>query len=111
VWDQDGARGRQFAEKLGVPYEPDYQKVLDNPGIDAVMIEAETNLHTDLIVRAARAKKHVFTDKILTPTVADGLKIRDDTALRIVAISEAAYESARNGGRPQEIAIIAGIVK
>jgi predicted dehydrogenase len=77
VWDQDAARGRQFAERLGVPYEADYEKVLNDPRVDAVMIEAETHLHKDLIIRAARAKKHVFTDKILTARVEDGLKIKD----------------------------------
>ena len=77
VWDKDPARGKQFAGRLGVPYEPDYQKILDNPNVEAVMIEAETNLHMDLILRAARAKKHIFTDKILTPKVKDGLRIRE----------------------------------
>ena len=77
VWDQDAARGRQFAERLAAPFEPDYQKILDNPAIDAVMIEAETHLHADLIIRAARAGKHVFTDKILTPTVEDALRVKD----------------------------------
>lgn len=77
VWDRDAVRGRQFADRLGVPYEPDYQRILDNPSIDAVMIEAETNLHMDLIIRAARARKHVFTDKILTPRFEDGLQVKD----------------------------------
>ena len=77
VWDPDAARGAQFAGRLGVPYEPDYEKILANPGVDAVMIEAETHLHADLIIRAARARKHVFTDKILTARVDDGLKIKD----------------------------------
>jgi predicted dehydrogenase len=40
------------------------------------MIEAETSLHKDLIIRAANAKKHVFTDKVLTPTVKDGLSVK-----------------------------------
>jgi predicted dehydrogenase len=77
VWDQDPVRGKQFADRLGVPYEPEYQRILDNPAIDAVMIEAETSLHLDLIIRAARAKKHIFTDKILTQRVADALRIRE----------------------------------
>jgi len=77
VWDQDAARGRQFAERLAARFEPDYQKILDDPGIDAVIIEAETNLHADLIIRAARAGKHVFTDKILTPKVEDARRIKD----------------------------------
>jgi len=77
VWDADPARGKQFADKLGAPYEPDYQKILDNPAVEAVMIEAETNLHADLIIRAAHARKHIFSDKILTPTVKDGLRVRE----------------------------------
>ncbi len=77
VWDRDAVRGKQFADRLGVPYEPEYQRILDNPDIDAVMIEAETSLHADLIIRAARARKHVFTDKILTPGVEDALRIKD----------------------------------
>jgi predicted dehydrogenase len=77
VWDTDPIRGKQFADRLGVPYEPNYQKILDNPNVDAVMIEAETNLHMDLIIRAANAKKHIFSDKILTPAVKDGLRIRE----------------------------------
>ncbi len=77
VWDRDAVRGKQFADRLGVPYEPEYQRILDNPAVDAVMIEAETNLHADLIIRAARARKHVFTDKILTPRVEDALRIKD----------------------------------
>ena len=77
VWDTDPVRGKQFADRLGVPYEPNYQRILDNPTVDAVMIEAETNLHADLIIRAAHAKKHIFTDKILTPSVKDGLRIKD----------------------------------
>ena len=77
VWDQDAARGRQFAERLAARFEPDYQKILDDPGIDAVIIEAETNLPADLIIRAARAGKHVFTDKILTPQVEDARRIKD----------------------------------
>ena len=77
VWDRDAVRGKQFADRLGVPYEPEYQRILDNPAVDAVMIEAETNLHADLIIRAARARKHVFTDKILTPRVEDALRIKE----------------------------------
>jgi len=77
VWDTDPVRGRRFAADLGAPYEPDYQRILDDEKVDGVMIEAETSLHKDLIIRAANARKHIFTDKILTPRVPDGLLIRD----------------------------------
>lgn len=77
VWDPDPNRGRKFADRLKAPYEPDYQKILDNKNVEAVMIEAETNLHADLIIRAAGARKHIYTDKILTITMKDALRIRD----------------------------------
>jgi predicted dehydrogenase len=63
VWDHDAERGKKYAEMLGVPYESDYQNILDNENIDAVMIEAETNLHKDLIIRAANAKSMFLQTK------------------------------------------------
>lgn len=77
VWDKDPSRGKQFADRLKVPYEPDFQKILDNKNVDAVMIEAETNQHMDLIIRAANAGKHIYTDKILTIRLKDALQIRE----------------------------------
>lgn len=91
VYDHDAERGKKFADMLGVPYEADYQKILDNENIDAVMIEAETSLHKDLIIRAANAKKHVFTDKVLTPTVKDGLSVKkaiEENGVKLVVSHE-----------------------
>ncbi|WP_307301357.1 Gfo/Idh/MocA family protein [Neobacillus driksii] len=91
VWDHDAERGKKYAEMLGVPYESDYQNILDNENIDAVMIEAETNLHKDLIIRAANAKKHVFTDKVITTTVKDGLSVKkavEENGVKLVVSHE-----------------------
>ncbi|NYE04480.1 putative dehydrogenase [Bacillus niacini] len=91
VWDHDAERGNKYAEMLGVPYESDYQNILDNENIDAVMIEAETNLHKDLIIRAANAKKHVFTDKVITTTVKDGLSVKkavEENGVKLVVSHE-----------------------
>jgi len=102
VWDHDAVRGKEMAKILGVPYESNYQKILDNENIDAVMIEAETNLHKDLIIRAANAKKHVFTDKVVTPTVKDGLKVKkaiEENGVKLVVSHEsipiASYQYAK----------------
>lgn len=66
-----------YAEKLNTVYVPDYQTILDDASIEAVICEAETNRHRDILVRAAQAGKHVYTDKALATTVADGLAIKE----------------------------------
>ncbi len=69
VWDNDIQRGQEFANKIQVPFEADLTRVLHNPKIDGVVITTSTNLHHDVIVKAARAGKHVFTEKVLTATL------------------------------------------
>ncbi|SDO44597.1 Gfo/Idh/MocA family protein [Alkalicoccus daliensis] len=76
VWDHDQARGERFAEKLQVPFVPKLEDILEDTSVDAVMIEAETNLHHELITMAARAGKHIFTDKLLAPTMEEAEDIR-----------------------------------
>jgi len=69
VWDEDEARGREWAEKLGVPFEPDLQKAVSRPDVDGVVVDAPTNMHTDVILAAVKAGKHVFTEKVVALTV------------------------------------------
>jgi predicted dehydrogenase len=71
VWDEDEKRGREWAEKLGVPFEADLQKVLANPSIDAVIVNTPTNLHKEIIIAAAKETKHIFTEKVLALTTQD----------------------------------------
>jgi predicted dehydrogenase len=69
VWDDDAERGRAGAERFGVPYTDDLDALLARDDIDAVTITTSTDVHRDVIVRAANAGKHVFTEKLLAPTV------------------------------------------
>src|SRR4051794_28980370 len=71
VWDDEPARGRPAASKLGVPFEDNLHDVLGSSGIDGVVIDSETNKHPDLILAAVNAGKHVFTEKALTIGTAD----------------------------------------
>lgn len=66
VWDDDPARGRPAAKKLEVPFEDNLHEVVNNPNIDGVVVNAETNKHPDVILAAVEAGKHVFTEKALT---------------------------------------------
>ncbi|MBV7507580.1 Gfo/Idh/MocA family oxidoreductase [Bacillus sp. sid0103] len=65
VWDENRERGQKWAEELGVPFERDLEAVLSNPDIDAVIVSTPTNLHTEVILAAAKHKKHIFTEKVL----------------------------------------------
>lgn len=71
VWDEDEARGREWAERLGVPFEPDLKRAVARDDVDGVIVDAPTNLHTDVIVAAADAGKHIFTEKAVALTVAE----------------------------------------
>src|SRR4051812_45413279 len=64
VWDDDEQRGREGAERFGVPYTDDLDALLARDDVDAVTITTSTDVHRDVIVRAAKAGKHVFTEKL-----------------------------------------------
>lgn len=71
VWDEDPARGRAWAADLRADFVADYEALLSRGDVDAVLVCAPTAMHSDLIARAARSGKHVFTEKVLALTSAD----------------------------------------
>lgn len=77
VWDEDPARGRAMAEKGGATFYEDYDALLADSSIDAVVITSPTNMHRDLMVKAAKAGKHIFTEKVVAVTPEDAYAIRD----------------------------------
>ncbi|QFT89941.1 1,5-anhydro-D-fructose reductase [Bacillus sp. THAF10] len=76
VWDTNEERGKTLAKKYGVPFIEQLEELLRMEEIHAVMVECETTLHKDVIIKAARAKKHIFTDKILTTTTQEAEEIK-----------------------------------
>lgn len=68
VWDEEPERGQAWADELGVPFEQDLDTLLDSPDIDAVIVSTPTNLHTEVIHKAAEKGKHIFTEKVLALT-------------------------------------------
>ena len=75
VWDEDAERGAAWATDLGVPFEADLAALLRRDDVDAVCVTTPTSMHPDVITRAARAAKHVFTEKVLATTLADARAI------------------------------------
>ena len=65
VWDNDIKRGEELAKSLGKPFEPDLEKILMDKEIDGVIITTATVEHKEMIIKAANAGKHIFTEKVL----------------------------------------------
>ncbi|TCN41853.1 putative dehydrogenase [Kribbella orskensis] len=87
VWDDDLALGEAGAEQFGVPFTADLEALLGRDDLDGVVISTATNAHRDLMVRAAKAGKHIFTEKVLAPTVTEAEEIiaaADDNGVKLV---------------------------
>jgi 1,5-anhydro-D-fructose reductase (1,5-anhydro-D-mannitol-forming) len=69
VWDELPSRGREAANQLGVPFIEDLDELMENPDIDAVIVTTPTNRHHEVMVKAAKAGKHIFTEKVIAPTI------------------------------------------
>ncbi|MEK5180450.1 MULTISPECIES: Gfo/Idh/MocA family protein [Paenibacillus] len=69
VWDENVERGNKAAESLNIPYFESLDDLLAQEDIDAVIVDAPTNMHRDVIMAAAKAGKHIFTEKVIAPTL------------------------------------------
>lgn len=75
IWDDDQHRGQKWAVEMGVPFERNLDSLLSRKDIDAVVVVTATNLHRDVMVAAANAKKHIFTEKVLTTTLTEAREV------------------------------------
>ncbi|MFH5185913.1 Gfo/Idh/MocA family protein [Paenibacillus sp. TAB 01] len=69
VWDEIPERGRKEAEERGARFYEDLNELLALPEIDGVIVDTPTNMHRDVIVAAAKAGKHIFTEKVVATTL------------------------------------------
>jgi predicted dehydrogenase len=63
---------KEFADRHGCRAPSTWDELLSDPGVDAVLLATPHTTHADLIVDIASAGKHVFVEKPLTLTVAEG---------------------------------------
>ncbi len=71
LWDDNEERGRATAEKLGVPFQPDLSAIWSDKSIEGVQITTATYQHKEVLIAAAQAGKHIFTEKVLAFTNED----------------------------------------
>ena len=72
----DADKAREVAAQYGVPesgiYSYDtFDRIAENPDIDAVYIVLPNNLHADYTIRAHKAGKHVLVEKPMANTSAE----------------------------------------
>jgi predicted dehydrogenase len=75
AWDDDATRGRTRAAELDVAFHDSLDDLLARPDVDGVIVTTATNAHPDVITAAAKAGKHVFTEKVLALTPAEARRI------------------------------------
>lgn len=75
VWDDDAERGKAAAEQFGVEFTDDLDALLARDDLDGVVITTPTDVHRDVMIKAAQAGKHIFTEKVLAPKVAEAEEI------------------------------------
>jgi 1,5-anhydro-D-fructose reductase (1,5-anhydro-D-mannitol-forming) len=78
AWDDDKTRGQtrtpQFRQDLR--FVERLEDVLASD-IDGVIVTTSTNIHPEVMIAAANAGKHIFTEKVVASTLKDTRKIVD----------------------------------
>ena len=70
VYKREGWADRSAAEKRIKVYSDGYEKLLDDPNIEAVIIALPLHMHHPAALAAMRKGKHVLTEKLMAHNVA-----------------------------------------
>ncbi|OCT12091.1 oxidoreductase [Paenibacillus pectinilyticus] len=108
VWDEIPDRGLEKAEEYGVPFYSDLGELLRNSEIDAVIVVTPTNMHQEVMIAAAKAGKHIFTEKVVATTTKacnEILAVVEQTGVKLVVslprlymgFTQAAHKVIRDG--------------
>lgn len=75
VWDDNHERGKREAETRGVPFIGNLDDLLADRSIDGIIVTEATARHPEVLIAAAKAGKHIFTEKVVALTEADCLRV------------------------------------
>ena len=76
VWDEDAERRADFAKKHNICEFATLEELLASDA-EGVICNAATNKHREVLVAAANAGKHIFTEKVLALTDADCARVQE----------------------------------
>ena len=71
-------RVKPLAEKYEVPYILDYDKLLENPKLDAVVLSVPTPLHYESALKAIRKGKHVLCEMPIAPKINQAKELQNE---------------------------------
>jgi len=60
------AESQEFSQQQGITLQENYEALLNNPDVDAVVLATPNAMHVSQILKAAEAGKHVFCEKPLS---------------------------------------------
>jgi len=72
AYTRDAGKRVAFARRFDCAAAESLQSLLGMPGLDGVIVTVPNNAHRDVAVAAAEAGKHVFVEKPIANTLADG---------------------------------------
>lgn len=91
VCDVVETRAREAGEKLGVPWFTNYEKMLAEADCDAVTIATPSGLHPAQGILAARAGKHVISEKPMAISLASAdalVHACDEAGVRLFVVKQ-----------------------
>ena len=74
-YDTDPEKQRRFSETFACAHEPSYEDLLQRTDVDGVLLVSPNAEHAAQAVLAARYGKHVFVEKPIANTIAEGEKM------------------------------------
>ena len=77
LWDENAKKGEETAKDLGIDFVADYDEFLARTDFQSVICCSPTTMHTELLTKAAKAKKNIFTEKLLAATTEECQKLCD----------------------------------
>ncbi|WP_099204346.1 Gfo/Idh/MocA family protein [Scatolibacter rhodanostii] len=77
VWDDNAERGLAWSKELNCQFYEDLDELLADSSIDAVICDTPTTQHFEVISKAVKAGKHIFTEKVLAATVEECEKLTE----------------------------------
>ncbi len=69
----------EFTKEFGGQGYTDYRDLLANPEVDAVLVATPHHLHTNIVIAAAQAGKHILLEKPMAPSLVECDQIVSDT--------------------------------
>ena len=75
-YERDDALAAEYQKEFGLPRFATVEELLASDAEGVIVCSASCN-HAEDMIRIANAKKHIFTEKVLTLTDEDAIRVRD----------------------------------